>query len=131
MECLRELCHAINPDAEITAHAVRIGHDNVMQVFDNCDVIIEAFDDAASKALLFSSHLTSGKLLVGVSGIAGIGTTDRITIRKIRKNCYIVGDEITGVSEAQKPFAPRVTVAAAKMAAIVLSKVLGDSLPPC
>ena len=124
VKCLHELCTAINPAVEITPYAARIDSANVLQLFDNCDVIIEAFDDAESKALLFSSYLDSGKLLVGVSGIAGIGGTDRISIRKIRKNCYIVGDEVSGVTETVKPFAPRVMVAAAKMADLVLSKVL-------
>ncbi|MBN1759826.1 MAG: sulfur carrier protein ThiS adenylyltransferase ThiF [Chitinispirillaceae bacterium] len=124
VECLHQLCIAINSYAEITAYAARIDSGNIMQLFDNCDVIIEAFDDAGSKALLFTSYLNSGKLLVGVSGIAGIGNTDRIGIREIRENCFIVGDEVTGVSETVKPYAPRVMVAAAKMADIVLEKVL-------
>ena len=122
--CLQELCCAINPDALLNPINERIDQNNVEILFGECDIIIEAFDDAASKALLFSSYIASGKLLIGVSGIAGIGTTDRITIRKIRARCYIVGDETSAVSDTRLPYAPRVMVAAAKMADLVLSEVL-------
>ncbi len=124
--CLQELCRAINPEALLNPINERIDQTNVGSVFGACDVIIEAFDDAASKALLFSCFLPSKKIVVGASGIAGIGRTDRIVIREIRKNCFIVGDEQSAVSDTEKPFAPRVMVAAAKMADIVLEKVLGS-----
>ena len=120
---------AVNPDAVITRHAIRIDATNIETLFSTCEVIIEAFDDAASKALLFSKYMNSEKLLVGVSGIAGIGQSERITVRKIRKNCFIVGDESSAVSDLKKPYAPRVMVAAAKMADLILSRVLaGTSL---
>lgn len=122
--CLQELCRAINPKALLNPINERIDQTNVGSVFGACDVIIEAFDDAASKALLFSCYIASGKLLIGVSGIAGIGKSDRITIRKIRERCYIVGDETSAVSDTRLPYAPRVMVAAAKMADLVLSEVL-------
>ena len=124
VECLKEVCIAINPDVAMSIHPIRIDETNVTELFNGCDAVIEAFDDAAAKALLFSRLLHSGKLLVGVSGIAGIGESDRIVIREVRKNCYIVGDNVTGVGNINKPYAPRVTVAAAKMADIVLSWVL-------
>jgi len=124
VECLQEVCTAINPDICITAHSLRIDREKVHAVYDECDVIIEAFDDAASKALLFSEYLHSDKLLIGVSGIAGIGNSERITLRKLRENCYLVGDEVSAVSATLKPHAPQVMVAAAKIADIVLSWAL-------
>ena len=125
VKCLQELCSAINPAVRIDTFPVRVDSTSVRDIFNSCDIIIEAFDDPESKTLLFNEYLHSGKLLVGVSGISGIGNSDRIAIRKIHENCFIVGDETTGVSESQKPYAPIVTIAAAKMADLVLSKVLG------
>jgi sulfur carrier protein ThiS adenylyltransferase len=129
VDCLSALCTAVNPDAAITRHAIRIDATNIETLFSTCEVIIEAFDDAASKALLFSKYMNSEKLLVGVSGIAGIGHSERIAVREIRKNCFIVGDESSAVSELQMPHAPRVMVAAAKMADLVLSRVLAGTSP--
>ena len=125
VECLREVCRSINPTVEIKTHAVRIDQSNAGALFSSCNVIIEAFDDPAGKALLFGTYLHSGKLLIGASGIAGTGNSSRISVRKLHEKCFIVGDETTGVSDSQKPFAPIVSLAAAKMADIVLSEVLG------
>jgi sulfur carrier protein ThiS adenylyltransferase len=124
VECLKEVCIAINPDVSIVTCPVRIDRSLIHSLFDGCDIIIEAFDCAASKALLFEEYIHSGKLLVGASGIAGIGNTAAIVVRKLHKNCFIVGDETSAVSEILKPYAPRVMVAAAKMADIVLDWII-------
>ena len=124
VECLKRICREINPAITMKSYDRRIDKNNIHEIFDSCDVIIEAFDDAASKALLFSEYPHSEKLLVGVSGIAGIGNSESITIRNVGKNCYIVGDHVSAVGPTLKPHAPRVTVAAAKMADIVLSWAL-------
>jgi sulfur carrier protein ThiS adenylyltransferase len=122
--CLREICAAINPAVSIAEYPIRIDSASIHGIFDECDAVIEAFDDPVSKALLFSEYLHSGKLVVGVSGIAGIGTSDRIAVRTLRKNCFIVGDEVSAVSATLKPHAPGVMAAAARMADIVLSWAL-------
>ncbi|MBN1309442.1 MAG: sulfur carrier protein ThiS adenylyltransferase ThiF [Chitinispirillaceae bacterium] len=127
VECLREICAAINPAVSITPYSARIDKTTLHEIFGGCDAVVEAFDDPAGKALVFSEYLHSGKLLVGVSGIAGIGESDRIIVRKIGERCYIVGDGVSTVSEALKPHAPRVMVAAAKMADIVLAWALSRS----
>ncbi|MCX7726313.1 MAG: sulfur carrier protein ThiS adenylyltransferase ThiF [Chitinispirillaceae bacterium] len=123
VECLVEICKSINPEIEVSAFPIKIDSSNI-NIFDKCDIVIEAFDNASSKAMFFSQLINSGKLLIGVSGIAGIGKSEEIKIRKIRENCYIVGDENSEVSEKLKPYAPRVTIAAAKIADLILSYVL-------
>ncbi len=57
------------------------------------------------------------------SGIAGFGHSDEIITRCLSYNCYIVGDETRDIKQ-EVPLAPRVTIAAAKQADIVLSHVL-------
>jgi sulfur carrier protein ThiS adenylyltransferase len=127
VRCLTEICSSINPDITMSTFNRRIDASTMHDVFDDCDVIIEAFDDPASKALLFSEYLHSNKLLVGVSGIAGFGNSNRISIRNVRNNCYIVGDSVSAVSTTLKPHGPLVTIAAAKMADIVLDWALKRS----
>lgn len=123
VECLEEICRSINSDIQIESLPIKIDKEN-LSVFDKCDIIVEAFDDASSKAMLFAEFINSNKLLIGVSGIAGIGQSDDIRVRKIRKNCYIIGDEISEVSEKSKVYAPRVTLAAAKIVDVILSYVI-------
>jgi sulfur carrier protein ThiS adenylyltransferase len=124
VDCLKEVCREINPAISITTIPQRIDETNICEIFSECDVVIEAFDNAAAKALLFNAIMPTEKLLVGASGIAGYGNSDEITIRKVSPRTFIVGDGTSGISDTLKPFAPRVTVAAAKMADIVLYQTL-------
>ncbi len=128
VECLRENMCAINPDISVAAHPVRIEPATLHGLFDGCDVIVEAFDDAAAKALLFGEYLHSGKLLVGASGIAGIGKSNRIAIRSVNETCFIVGDGRSAVGMKNLPYAPRVITAAAKMADIVLEYIVHNAV---
>ena len=129
-DCLRELCEEINPEVCMTPVAVRIDRHSVHRIFDGCDAVIEAFDDAAAKAMLFREFLRTDKLLVGASGIAGTGNSDAVTTRMLRSGCYIVGDCVSAVGEDLKPHAPRVMVASAKMADLVLDWALRRASEP-
>lgn len=127
VDCLKEICTSINSEVEVTKLPIKIDRSNI-DVFDKCDIVIEAFDDVSSKVMLFSELINTSKFLVGVSGIAGIGNSDEIKIRKIKERCYIVGDENSGVSEKLKPYAPRVMVAVAKIVDLILSYVLSKTI---
>ena len=75
----------------------------------NQDIILEAFDD-----------------IIAVSGIAGIGNSDKIVIRKINNRFYMVGDFESDINLALPPLAPKVMIAAAKQVDIVLELVIGN-----
>lgn len=124
VEALCDNLRSINPDLDITAHATAITRENMHEMFDTCDVIIEAFDDAAAKKTLVETFLPTGKLLVTASGMGGAGNTDKIKTRKVRDNFYIVGDMKTECNAKTPPFSPRVSICAAKQADIVLSYYL-------
>lgn len=124
VEALCDNLRSINPDLDIAAHATAITRENMHEMFDTCDVIIEAFDDAAAKKTLVETFLPTGKLLVTASGMGGAGNTDKIKTRKVRDNFYIVGDMKTECNAKTPPFSPRVSICAAKQADIVLSYYL-------
>jgi len=124
VECLAEICAEINPQVQIATIPKRIDHACIHGIFDHCDIIIEAFDDAAAKALIFSEYLHTSKLLIGANGIAGIGDADAIKTTAIRENCFMVGDNRSEACETLRPYAPRVITAAAKMADIALFRTL-------
>lgn len=123
-ESLAGMLSRLNPAIVIETHPVRIDRRNVRELFRECDIVIEAFDDPACKALMVETFMNSGKLLVGASGLAGHGESDRIVTRKVHDRFYLIGDSVSGVGGALKPYAPCVAIAAAKQADVVLHWVL-------
>jgi sulfur carrier protein ThiS adenylyltransferase len=117
---------AVNPEARIRVHCRRITPLNLGAFFDDCDVLVEAFDEPACKKMIVERYMNSDKLLVAASGIAGSGNTDRIQIHKIRPRFYIVGDLESEAGENLPPFSPGVSIAAAKQADVILNYYLNQ-----
>ncbi len=109
--CLRTLVQRVENAAEVPALTQ---HD---------DILVEAFDGPQSKAAFVSGAVQTGKPVVCATGIAGYGNTDAIVTRLMGANLYVVGDGQTGIDQCP-PLAPRVMVAAAKQADLVLQLVL-------
>ncbi len=126
VDMLRENLLAVNPDLSLTLYPERIDARNVRMIFSDCRVIVEALDQAADKKMMMETFLPTDKLLVCASGIAGWGNSDALRTHRIRPNVYMIGDLVTEANEEYPPVSPRVTVAAAKQADIILSHVLGD-----
>lgn len=127
VSALAENLMRISPDLKLEIHSLRVAVDNVEELFCNSDIVIEAFDCAKSKAMLISQILHCAKFLVACSGMAGIGNADEIVINKKSDKFYIVGDMKTEVSRDIPPISPRVNVCAAKMADLVLNKVINNA----
>jgi thiamine biosynthesis protein ThiF, family 2 len=124
VECLSELMRAINPECVVRPVRERVDESNIAALFEDCPVVVEAFDKAESKAMLSQAFFGSSKLVVSASGLGGFGNSDRITTRKIRDNYFLIGDGTSGVGNGVKPYAPCVSIAAAKQADIVLSWII-------
>jgi len=125
VEALKINLKRINPDVEIEAVHDKITLANIHHIFNNCDIVIEAFDNPAYKKMIVEHYGSSGKLLVAVSGLGGWGNSDNIKIRKVHSTLYIVGDLESEVGKNTPPMSPRVSIAAAKQADTVLEFVLG------
>jgi sulfur carrier protein ThiS adenylyltransferase len=126
VECLSELMRAINPGCFVRPVRERVDEGTIAALFEDCRVVVEAFDKAECKAMLAQAFMGSSKLVVSVSGIGGFGNSDRIVTRKIRDNYFLIGDGVSGVGNSFKPYAPCVNIAAAKQADVVLSWVIGQ-----
>jgi len=122
---LRDNLLAINPDLRVRALAEKMTPDNVATFFADCQVVIEAFDQPWAKAMLVAHCLGRKTFLVAASGLAGCGDADAIVTHRIRDNFYLVGDLESGIAPDRPPLAPRVAVAAAKQADLVLAFALG------
>lgn len=125
---LRENLLAIDPEIRAECFAGRIERENIPHLFSGCGILIEALDEAESKAEFVSCALQMGKLVICASGICGCGNTDAVRIRKAGASLYIVGDEKTEASKQTPPLCPRVMLAAAKQADIALCLALGKEV---
>lgn len=126
VEALKENLLKINPSLIINPISLKITKDNITKIFDDCDVIVEAFDKAEDKILITQKFSSSGKLLVVASGLAGWGNSDEIVTTKIHDKFFLVGDNTSEVTSTLPPISPRVNIAAAKQADIILTYVLSN-----
>jgi len=122
---LKDNIERINPNVQVEIHNIKINGGNVTDVFTNCDVIVEAFDNAEEKRMLIETVLTKfpDKAIVTGLGMAGFGDNNSLRSRQIDK-LYICGDEETEVSDENPPLAPRVGIVANMQANIVLEILL-------
>ncbi len=115
---------SINPALDIQTHTLKLEPRHLTDIFATCSIIIEAFDTVPAKRMLAEAFWGSDKLLVTASGLAGWGNADAIRIHRRAKNVFLIGDLTTEISSTFPPMAPRVNVAAAKQADVVLAWVL-------
>ncbi|TCK98755.1 sulfur carrier protein ThiS adenylyltransferase [Natranaerovirga hydrolytica] len=125
VKALKENLMQIQPDLQIQAIEKRLEKNNIKEIFKSCDIVVEAFDQAEYKALLIQELLEEKELIVSASGIAGWGQSDELITHLIRKNLIIIGDLKTEVTDDMPPISPKVNIAAAKQADIILEYVLG------
>ena len=131
-EALLEKLNRINPFIDYRCLNLKITKENALSVFENYDVVVEAFDDPESKVALINRLLEKGKLpVVSASGISGMHNPNSIKSRKAFDRLYIVGDGIHEAAGNEGLMAPRVMVAAGHQATvtcqILLNKVeLGE-----
>jgi sulfur carrier protein ThiS adenylyltransferase len=115
----------IDPEADIRAVDKRLDADSARELFDDCDIVVEAFDVADAKAMLAAALLPRGKRLVTASGLAGWGRSNAMRVKKMGARLVAVGDGETAVGENAAPASPRVGIAAAMQANAVVSLLLG------
>jgi sulfur carrier protein ThiS adenylyltransferase len=124
---LRENIWKVNPDIDVQVHDVRLGPEEVVNIFKDCAVIVEAFDRADMKLMIIEtvSERFPDKFIVAASGLAGYGENNALHTRRLG-SLFICGDEISEVSADLPPLAPRVAIVAAMQANQVLEIILDD-----
>jgi sulfur carrier protein ThiS adenylyltransferase len=113
----------INPKLELDMIREKINKENIIDIFRDCNIIIEAFDKAADKAMLVEKLISEKDLIVSASGIAGFGDSDRIKTHRLKKNLIIIGDLVTDINN-RLPLSPVVNIAAAKQADAVVEYIM-------
>ena len=123
VEALKTNLCRINPGLELKILKERIEKNNVKDIFADCDIVAECLDTAVCKKTLLEELLIMKKFVVAVSGLGGVGSSDEIKIHRLKNNLVVVGDLKSDI--CQKPaLSPRVNVAAAKQADVILEYIL-------
>ncbi|MDR1368371.1 MAG: sulfur carrier protein ThiS adenylyltransferase ThiF [Candidatus Accumulibacter sp.] len=127
-EALKQSIGEINPFVEVVTDCVRVTEENAASLFLDDDLICEAFDSAAAKALLVNALLIEfpKKFLVAASGLAGYESSNDIRTRKVSERFYLCGDGKTDARAGRGLMAPRVAVCAAHQANMALRLLLGE-----
>jgi len=125
-EALSENLRKINPSIEISAQIIMLTQANMPDIFNSCNAIVEAFDKAEMKTQFANVFINSNRFCVSASGLAGWGNSDKIVTKKIRENYYLIGDLVAEAGSDRPPCSPRVNIAAAKEADVILAWVLGS-----
>ena len=126
-EALKNEIEEINPFIKVTIDTVRVTEENVQTLFKEEDIVCEAFDNPAAKALLVNTLLEIYPLkkIVSASGMAGYESSNTIVTKKITDNFYLCGDGKTGAMVGRGLMAPRVSICAGHQANMVLRLILG------
>lgn len=126
VEALRQNLLRIASDLELEIEDRKIEKDSVGALFSDCAVVAECLDRPEDKSLLVSELLMLKKFVVAVSGLGGYGSSDAIRLHPVRENFVLIGDLQSDIA-FRPAISPRVSIAAAKQADVILEHVLsGD-----
>ena len=128
-DALRENVFAAAPYACVRTHCLRLTVQNAAELLEDADVVCEAFDDPQAKAMLVDAAASffPEKWLVAASGMAGIGSPNRICTRKLTKKMFLCGDGTSDAADGMGLAAPRVMLCAAHQALTVLRILAGET----
>ncbi|MEE4196829.1 MAG: sulfur carrier protein ThiS adenylyltransferase ThiF [Bacteroidales bacterium] len=127
VSALKKNIERINPEVEIITHDLKLNETNLVPLYRDCDILVEAFDLSEMKQMLIETSIQQfpDKPLIIGSGMAGWGRNNEIKCRK-SENLYICGDEISAVADQNPPLAPRVAMVANMQANTVLQILLNN-----
>ncbi len=117
VEMLRENLLRIMPEATIEVENIRLTPENMLDIFRECRLLVEGFDDQQSKKLLVETFAEHDMPIVSASGIAG-RNVESIRVKRLGC-CTVVGDFQTDF-RCSGLYGPKVAAIAAMMADIVL-----------
>jgi sulfur carrier protein ThiS adenylyltransferase len=126
VEACKDVLRRINKTIEIETHDLKLTPNNIKKVFNDVDIIIEAFDLPEEKAMLTGfvlKHMPE-KVLIAASGISGYESNNTITTKKVNNRFYLVGDSKS--KAALGMYGPRVNIVAAMQANTAIRVLMGE-----
>jgi len=128
VEALQKNISMINPYVKVQTYQEKLNRNNAERIFQEAEVVVEAFDRAEEKAMLINaiSEKMPDKYIVAASGVAGYGDNNEIKTIRFSSKVFIVGDQKTAAQPGVGLMAPRVGIAAHHQANTVLRILLGE-----
>lgn len=126
-EALRKNIQSAMPEAAVEVKNLKLAPGQMHLPFRDVDVVVEALDNAATKAAFIEEIMIKlpGIPVVAASGVAGYGASDRIETRKSGM-LHLVHDNMAKPSDEDVLLAPKVGLFAHWQANIVLEILLED-----
>lgn len=130
-EALKRIIGGVAPYVNTEIATVRVTEENTAELFGGFNIVCEAFDGAAEKAMLINELLGKcpGTIVVSGSGMAGMLTSNTIVTRRAFSRLYLCGDGVTDISDANGLMAPRVAICANHQANMILRLIMGETEP--
>lgn len=127
-DAMQEILADINPFVEVETIDVFLDEKNIKDIFNEVDIIVEAFDVSTSKAIIVNTvlHEMPEHYIVAASGLAGYFSNNIIQTKRIGEKFYLVGDDISEAKPGSGLMAPRATLAASHQANTVLRIIMGE-----
>lgn len=127
-EALKALLKEINPFVEVITINEYITEENIDSCFKEAEIVVEAFDNPVSKALLVNTMLQKypDKYIVAASGMAGYSSSNEIQTKRVTNKFFLVGDSVSEARIGNGLMAPRVAIAANHEANKVLQIILNE-----
>ena len=128
-DALWENLREISPYTDLVTHTLKLDESNMYSILGSADIICEAFDKAEMKAMLVNYVLENfpDKYILSGSGMAGFGSSNSITTKKVTKRFYICGDGVSDVNDGIGLVSSRVMTCAAHEAHMVLRILSGET----
>ena len=128
---LSESLKRIRSDVRLDLVTEPVTAANLTGIVRGADVVVEAVDEADSKAMILNTCMAElpDVPLVAASGLAGHGSTNTIITECMAENFYVVGDLTSDTRDGHPLFASRVMAAAAAQAHMVVRVLLGYPEP--
>ncbi len=131
VHALKVNINRIDPSVSVKAFDLKLCSSDIVDLFQTCDVIVEAFDKAEMKQMIIETTLNQmpSKVLVAGIGLAGFGNTDSLKVHR-SGNLIVCGDQVSEVTEDNPLTAPRVGVVsnmeANEVLEVLMSKFKSD-----
>lgn len=128
---LAETLLRIRPEVTLHLHQMCVAAGDLFALVGDADVVIEAVDTAATKAMIANTLLRERPdlPLVSASGLAGFDTANTVVTERVAENFYLSGDHTSDVGDDLPLLASRVMVAAAHEAHAAIRILLGHPEP--
>lgn len=130
-EALLEYLQKVNPYIRYETFDGRITRENAPEIFKDCQILCEAFDNPREKAMLTETVLEKMPKTYLITGNGMAGTESGNQIRTVRpfQRLYVCGDGTSGVEEQDGLVSPRVALCASHEALTALRLILGITEP--